>query len=471
MPAPHWLMRCLRLLRHMQRMKLPWPRPGQAGAVSPPLNAGIARVDKATDFKNMQQLVALRWLAVAGQVATIAVVHLLFGIALPLAPMGVVLGGLVAFNLVSQQHLRRRSTVFHGELLLALLVDMGSLTAQLYFSGGVTNPFIYLYLVQVTLGAVLLNGPSSWVLFAITSGCFLALTRFYQPLPMELHMESGTGSLYLQGVVLCFALNAGLIVAFVTRISRNLRERDAYLADLRQRALEEEHIVRMGLLASGAAHELGTPLATLSVILGDWRRMQPFTGSPDLLQEIGEMQVQLERCKNIVSGILLSAGEARGESPVETTLGGFLDELVAHWEQTRRPPELRYRRSFGEHWRIVSDSALQQMICNVLDNALDASRSRVEFSVMRDGGTLVLMVSDDGPGFAPQMLANLGKPYQSTKGRPGGGLGLFLSVNVARTLGGSLAASNRIGGGALVTVRLPLDAITLGDDDNEGEGP
>ncbi len=87
------------------------------------------------------------------------------------------------------------------------------------------------------------------------------------------------------------------------------------LAALRQRAAEEEHIVRMGLLASGAAHELGTPLATLSVILGDWLRMPAFADDAELRAEIGEMQAQLQRCKSIVSGILLSAGEARGEAP------------------------------------------------------------------------------------------------------------------------------------------------------------
>ncbi|KAF1047807.1 ATP-binding protein [Xylophilus sp.] len=436
-----------------------------APAMPPRLDGGIAQADQATDFKNMQQLVVLRWLAVAGQIVTIAVVYLVFRIDLPLAPMAAVVAGLAAVNLAMWQHLRRRDTVHHGELLVALLVDMAGLTAQLYFSGGVNNPFIYLYLVQTMLGAVLLTGPAVWALFAITCASFIALTRTYIPLPLELHLEKGPGSLYLQGVLLCFVINAALLVSFVTRISRNLRERDAFLADLRQRAAEEEHIVRMGLLASGAAHELGTPLATLSVILGDWRRMEPFTGSAELLQEIGEMQIQLERCKNIVGGILLSAGEARGEAPVQTTLADFLDDLVAQWEQTRRPADLRYRRSFGEDWPIVSDSALQQMVCNVLDNALDASRSRVELSVLRDGSDLVLMVTDDGPGFAPQMLANLGKPYQSTKGCPGGGLGLFLSVNVARTLGGSLAASNRIGGGALVTVRLPLAAISLDDED------
>jgi two-component system sensor histidine kinase RegB len=262
-------------------------------------------------------------------------------------------------------------------------------------------------------------------------------------------------------LLLCFVLDAALLVIFITRINRNLRARDARLAYLRERAAEEEHIVRMGLLASGAAHELGTPLSTLSVILGDWRHMPAFNANAEFLQELDEMQAQVTRCKNIVSGILLSAGEARGESPVQTTVRTFLDDLVAEWRATRPAARLNYDYRFGVDLTIVSDSALKQMICNVLDNALEASPKWVGFEVTHDGDALTMVVLDSGPGFAPEMLAQLGKPYQSTKGRPGAGLGLFLVANVARTLGGSVVARNRAEGGAAVTLTLPLAAITF----------
>src|SRR5581483_9353891 len=160
--------------------------------------------------------------------------------------------------------------------------------------------------------------------------------------------------------------------------------------------------------------------------------------SPEILQEIDEMQAQVTRCKTIVSGILLSAGEARGDSPVETTVRTFLDELVAEWRATRPVEQMSYDNRFGHDLTIVSDSALKQMICNVLDNALEASPRWVGLEVTHEGDWLTLVVKDAGPGFAPEMLAQLGKPYQSTKGRPGAGLGLFLVANVARTLGGSV---------------------------------
>jgi two-component system sensor histidine kinase RegB len=266
-------------------------------------------------------------------------------------------------------------------------------------------------------------------------------------------------------------LNAALLVIFIGRITGNLRRRDADLADLRQRAAEEEHIVRMGLLASGAAHELGTPLATLSVILGDWARMAPFAGEPELREEIEEMERQVLRCKSIVSGILLSAGETRGEAPELTTLHAFLDEAAEQWRATRPAEVLHYRREGLPDLQMIADSALRQMIDNVLDNASEAApQATIVLLAHCEDGTLVLRVQDEGPGFPPAMLERFGKPYQSSKGRPGSGLGLFLSVNVARTLGGRVEARNRAEGGAEVVIRLPLAALSLSDEEERVGG-
>jgi two-component system sensor histidine kinase RegB len=434
------------------------PRPSEAvTALADPADPA----GDASGLANLQQLIQLRWIAVVGQVVTISVVHVGFGIRLPLQGLAAVLALLVLFNVASLLRARVRHRVSNGELFVALLVDVATLTAMLYLSGGATNPFVFLYLLQVILGAVLLEAWSTWTIVGVTSACFAGLAILSRPLALPLDPHRGLLSPYVQGLLICFALNAALLVVFIGRIHRNLRARDARLADLRQRAAEEEHIVRMGLLASGAAHELGTPLATLSVILGDWRRMAPFQADPELLQEVAEMQAQVMRCKAIVSGILMSAGEARGELPEVTTLCTFLDDLVAEWRASRPPVRLTYRRRLGEDVPIVSDSALKQMVCNVLDNALEASSEEVGFDATCEADLLTLTVTDDGPGFAPEMLAQLGKPYQSSKGRPGGGLGLFLVMNVARTLRGRVSARNRAEGGAEVTLSLPLDVITL----------
>ncbi|NGY04215.1 ATP-binding protein [Solimonas terrae] len=431
--------------------------------VAPPGRSLRASTRETVGQQNMLQLIELRWIAVVGQILTIAFVTLVFGIDLPLLPMAFVVAGLVVLNLFSLFRPRKHGDVRNGALMLGLTVDVAALTALLYLSGGATNPFVFLYALQVTLAAVLLEAWSTWTLVAITGLCFAALTSFYVPLNLPSGSHEQLYQLHIIGMLICFVMDAALLVVFVTRINRNLRARDARLADLRQRAAEEDHIVRMGLLASGAAHELGTPLSTLSVILGDWHHVPAFQADPELLQEIEDMQAEVKRCKTIVTGILLSAGEARGESPTVSTVAGFFDELVEDWRGTRPVRGFEYRNALEDDPAIVSDSALKQIICNVLDNALEASPAWVGFTVQSDGESLLLTVRDRGPGFAPEMLGQFGKPYQSSKGRPGGGLGLFLVVNVVRKFGGRVTARNLADAGAEVILQLPMASLAIED--------
>lgn len=430
-----------------------------AGRDAPDRPVGDAGQDESAR-KNMLLLIQLRWIAVAGQIATVLVTHLGFGVALPLGPMAVVLAALVGLNLASLAWLGRGHGATQLGLLLALVLDVAALTAQLYLSGGATNPFTSLFLLQVTLAAVLLDRRAAWgvVMAAVVAVTILAV----RSRPLELPPDGpDLFRLYLLGMMVGLVLNAGLIVVFVARVSRNLRERDARLAAMRQREAEEDHVVRMGLLASGAAHELGTPLSSVSVILGDWRRVPGLVRDPEIAREIDEMQAAVSRCKAIVTGILLAAGAARGESPHVTSVRGFVEDLVAEWRAMRACPTLAVRDRFGPDRPIVSDTALKQVVFNVLDNALEVSPAEVEIDLARDGDDLTLSVSDRGPGFAPDMLAGLGRPYRSSKGRLGGGLGLFLVVNVVRKLGGSVTARNREGGGATVTLALPLAALSV----------
>ncbi|EKU79944.1 two-component system sensor histidine kinase RegB [Massilia sp. UYP32] len=432
-------------------------------------SAAAANVEFAAGHKNMLQLIELRWIAVIGQITTIASAILIFRIELPLVHMLQVLACLIAFNVASHLRWHERRPVSNGEMFLAILVDVSSLTVLLYLSGGTTNPFAFLYLLQVIVSAVLLDVLWTWSIVLVTIACMAGLAIYAQPLALPFDHARGIGSLYVQGLLVCFALNAALLVMFISRISDNVRDKATQLAALRQRAAEEEHIVRMGLLASGAAHELGTPLSTVSVILGDWKRMPAFRDDPELLEELTEMQTQLKRCKAIVSGILLSAGEARGESAERTTVSRFLDELAEGWEASRHVRTFIYNNRIAEDLPVASDSALRQTVDNLLDNALEASPDWVYMDAHIDERTLVLTVFDRGPGFAPSMLAHFGKPYHSTKGKPGGGLGLFLAVNVVRKLGGTVTARNRRhdeGGGAEVSVRLPLAAIELEETDD-----
>lgn len=431
-------------------------------------------IQETANRKNLLLLVMLRWLAVGGQVATVLFVHAGLGIALPLAPMAAVILFLIALNLVSLLRCRLQSAISNLELFAELLLDVAALTVLLYLSGGAMNPFSSLFLLQVILGAVLLRPILIWMLVAITSACFIALMRYFRPLDLSgyehAHDRGNHLDLHVAGMFLCFLLAAVLLVQFLSRVTRNLRDQDHRLSELRRQSAEEEHIVRMGLLASGAAHELGTPLATLSVILNDWQRMPNMRDDPEVGPEIGEMQTALDRCKDIVSRVLLAAGEARGEHFERTTLEGFIDGVVAEWRETRAPARLDYVSDIGADTVIASDTVIRQILLNVFDNALEASPDWVGVEAFRRGGLLAITVRDRGKGFAPEILANFGKPYQSTKARAGSGLGLFLVVNVLRKLGGSVVARNNISLGASVELCLPIGALSIEDETNHAVG-
>jgi two-component system sensor histidine kinase RegB len=414
----------------------------------------------ATARENLKQLVHLRWIAVAGQVFTIAIAALALHVRLPIPLLAIVLVTFVAGNLLSLQRTRYAAQITNHELLLALTFDAVMLTALLYLSGGATNPFVSLYLLQVILGALLLEAWAVWAIMGFIILCFVGLTRVYRPLNFP---PDGFDpfTLYIAGTVIGFVLNAVLLVIFIGRITANLRQRDLRIADLRQRAAEEDHIVRMGLLASGAAHELGTPLATLDVILADWRRMPRLATDPEIAKEIEDMRSEVARCKAIVTGVLLSAGEARAEAAGVSQLKSFLADVFADWKARRATDIATYDDDLQANPAIFADSAIKQALCNLLDNALEASPQSVRMRSRLVGEELALTVHDSGPGFPPEILAEFGRPYQSTKGRQGGGLGLFLVSNVARRLGGRVEARNLPGGGAEITILLPVRALEV----------
>jgi len=404
-------------------------------------------------IENMRQLIQLRWLAVGGQLVAILAAHFVLGIELPLVAMIVIVVLLAFANLMFTLRVRG-SWIVSGELLLALLLDMAALTAQLYLSGGATNPFISLYLLQVVLGAILLRPPLVWLLAAAACLCAAFLSVRHRPLVFPAEFWNESAGLMLVGAWISFAMVAVLLVLFITRIRRNLRARDAYAAELAQRATEEDGIVRMGLFASGAAHELGTPLSTLAVLISDWQRHPLAVGDEQFAEELKEARAELGRCKQIVSNILHSAGRLRGEAMGLAPAGALLESIASKWRAAHLSVPLHHRFTWTEVPMVAAEPALRQAIWSLLENAAEASPTGVELNGDVADECLVICVADCGAGFSAQQLARIGELNQSTKG-PGHGLGLFLASNVARRLGGKLEAANRPNGGAEVRLTLP----------------
>ncbi|MET1754142.1 ATP-binding protein [Novosphingobium sp. RD2P27] len=410
---------------------------------------------RQASIENMRQLIQLRWLAVIGQLIAILAVHFLLRVELPLAPMIAIVGLLAFANFLFRLRVRR-SWIVSGELVLALLLDMAALTAQLYLSGGATNPFISLYLVQVVLGAILLQAPLAWLLVASSCVCTAFLSIHYRPLVFPAEFSDDATVLLMSGSWISFVMVAVLLVLFSTRITRNLRARDAYAAELGQRAVEEDGIVRMGLFASGAAHELGTPLSTLAVLIADWQRHPVILGDKQFAEELEEAQAELGRCKQIVSNILHSAGRSRGEAMGSASAEALLESIAAEWRIVHPSVPLKHSFDWTGTPAVAAEPALRQAIWSLLDNAAEASPAGVLLlGEVIDDEFLMVTIADRGIGFSPQQLERIGALNQTTK-NAGHGVGLFLAGTVARRLGGKLEASNRLGGGAEVRLTLPI---------------
>jgi two-component system sensor histidine kinase RegB len=322
--------------------------------------------------KNLLQLIWLRLIAIFGQVVTILFVYFFLKISLPLKQMFGVLLVQTAISIFSFYRYKSQENISDKSLFIELLFDVAALTAQLYLSGGISNPFISLFLLQVIISAILLQRIYAWFIGSITIFCYVSLSFNYRELHELHHHEGGNFfNLHLHGMLISYIFAAVLLLIFVTKIIKNLKERDLNINLLKQRSIEEEQIVRMALFATSAAHELSTPLSTISVLLNDWKEIS-FSGSKeDLLQDIEVMESQLNRCKKILSDILSSSGKMRAESARILPIKEAFDAVIKEWKELRNPQNLLYNFTGELNKKIILDDTLIQAFFNIFDNALE----------------------------------------------------------------------------------------------------
>jgi two-component system sensor histidine kinase RegB len=250
-----------------------------------------------------------------------------------------------------------------------------------------------------------------------------------------------------------FVMSACLIAWLVAGMGRALRTRDRLLAEAREKALRDEKLVAHGTLATGAAHELGTPLATMAVVTRELERNQ----LPDAVQrKLRIIKDQIGRCKAALSTLSTSAGEVRAEGgglvPVQT----FVDGLAERW-QRRRPNvvlSLRVQQS-GPRATVISEQTLEQALINMLDNAADASSAPLLLEAGWTATELRIDILDRGPGLHAQTAERVDQPKTSQK-EFGMGLGLFLAHATVQRMGGEITLTDRPGGGTRTRIRVPL---------------
>jgi len=299
-------------------------------------------------------------------------------IPLPDLPIAFAVGGMLLLNLLTLLRLRKHSNVSDKELSLQLLGDLIALTLLFYFTGGYSNPLVWMYLLPLTVAAVALKREYAWLLTAIAVTCYSVLVFYYVPLS-HLHMHDIAGKtldIHLVGMWIGFVVSAGIIAFFVTRIGQSLRDYDHIMATIREKSLESERVLSLGTLAASAAHELGTPLATMAVVSKELA--QDLTNQPEQLQQLEILRTQIGRCKEILSSITRNAGQSRADAGHGLTLREFLQEVIQRWRDTRPATELVVSLcNSNNNPMIFTDRTLIQAMQNLLDNAADASPERV----------------------------------------------------------------------------------------------
>jgi two-component system, sensor histidine kinase RegB len=366
---------------------------------------------------------------------------------------------------------QRQTPLSATRLHVALFGVCIVLTVVLYLKGGATNPFVSLYLVPIAVSAAALSARFT---ASLTIFCLLAyslLVFYYQPLQIlsphdemimpkitlqsdehQMHvMASEEPNWHVVGMWMNFGFSALLITWFVTRMAHSLRVQAAELSTIREKQLRNEQLLAIATLAAGTMHELGTPLATMTLLSEDLK--SNVKDHPELAEDARLLSEQVKQCKLILQNLASAAEHPSGQEQT-IAINHYLDRVLTHWQLLN--PAIRLENNFNRvDGFIRADSTLEQAFINLLNNAAEASPTGIELSILQDKTTteITICIRDYGAGIH---LASeqLGKPFVSTRGQ-GRGLGLFLSNATIERLGGRVILKPHSEGGTLTAVTLP----------------
>ncbi len=406
---------------------------------------------------NLRTLVAIRWLAVIGQVATLLIVHFSLNYPLPLAIALLVVGASVAVNIVAslQRPLQTRLTDRDAAAYLAF--DVFQLAGLLYLTGGLENPFAVLILAPVTVSATILSRPTTigLCLFTLLAIVMLAFFRWPLPWPPPGLVLPPT---YRFGVGAALALATVFIAAYTWQVTAEARRVTDALAATQLALAREQQLSAVGALAAAAAHELGSPLGTIAVVVRELSHELPPDGP--WREDLALLESQVARCRTILAEL--------AQRPVRTDPfdGIPLSVLVELSAAPHLPPHIDFRilREGPEELPeplVPERPELRHALGNLLQNAFQFARSEVRATVAWDEAQARIIVRDDGPGFRPEVLARIGEPYVSGRERPGGsmGLGIFIAETLLARTGADLTVENAASGGAEVAIRWNRDRL------------
>lgn len=405
----------------------------------------------------LRRLFALRNIAVVAQLATLTGAWKIFGMALAWEPMLLTIGMLASVNLFTWWRLRTEAPVSHLELFGQLCIDVAALTVLLYYAGGSTNPFVSFYLLPLVIAAATLPSGYTWGMAGLTAGCYSALMAYHVPMPhVHVHGQDAF-DIHVLGMWLGFAISAIVVAYFVASMAQAVRRRDLMLARAREEILRHERIVALGIQAASAAHEMGTPLSTMAVVIGELRHDTNF-GQGQFRENLDILDEQVRGCKRILDKILANSQDS-GSAPPQPA-DQVVREVLDEWQLLRPTAQFAYHcGSPGPIPAIRAEAALRAALMNLLNNGADASTEPIEIYARWNSATFTLEIRDHGEGLSNEAALRAGSAFFTTK-EAGRGLGLFLTNATIERLGGSVRLYNREEGGATTELTLPAAGAT-----------
>lgn len=432
-------------------------------------------IPTADSRQNLRWLFVLRNLMILGESLIIWIS--IYGLEFPLhePPLWAIVTLLGVFNWWTWLRLSSPEPIAEFELFAQLSVDVLAITAILYFTGGATNPIAWFFLLPLMIAATVLPQSYTWYMVIFTSACYTILMGFYEPLP-EIHaqtLQADVGhmmhpvtenhglELHAFGMWFGFVLSAVLVAYFVVEMANTLRERERRLAEVREQTLRNERVVALGTLAAGAAHEMGTPLGTMAILIREIEsECECGDNNPEMLEKMRILREQVARCKKALSVMSASAGEIRAEAGHVMALNSYLDQAVKDWRRQRVNTKLDYRCSGPKPIPgILAEQTLTHALVNILNNAADVSPQGIELSAQWSHERVLIRIMDNGPGIAPGVSELLGKAPVSSSKEQGLGVGLFLAFATIERLGGRIEMAPRPQGGTCTTLVLPLVSL------------
>jgi len=406
-----------------------------------------------------QQMVTVMWmrtLALAAQFALLAVVGLLLKVSLPWSVLTVILGALVLLNGITFIRLRQGHSVGSFEVAAQLFADLAAFSFVLYFTGGVTNPFVSLYLPLLGLAAALLPWAQVAVLALFSVVAYTVLMGNYIPLVLA-NPDDGV-HFHLVGMWLNFLVSVLILVGFVARLSSSIRNRDQALGRAQQRLASESRLAALGNQAASIAHQLGTPVSTIATIVSDWKN------DPAMHAQAREMNILSAQVQSITDTL----GQLRDQIEVNPRHNAdaqmikpseWLQATLGIW-RTRNPQhEVRLMPSIasiaGEFK--VRKELLELGLITLLDNAAQSQQRAsvsepLQVGMQCDEVSMTLFVNDAGQGIDTDLLPKIGQQLFQANGQ---GMGLFLLANLLEREGGKLSLRN-LSPGVCASLSLPV---------------